>query len=330
MAIVLALLVGALLGYYLERGDFCFHSTWRDLLADPPKNELVKAYLLFLVISIPLVRGMVALGWIEPWIPPLAWPANLLGGMLFGVGMTIASTCITGVFYKFGHGMLGMALAFVAWSAGDVLTYAGPLAPLREGLNANPVEANGAAVTLLSGNVWLGPIILLALLGTTAVYLKNAHAADRGKQLDWVKLGAALALVMSAAWPIARLVGVDYTFGTSGVPTALFAGGGTSTWIIVTLFAIVPGAFIAARRHGTLWVRGETPQRYAQLAIGGFIMGIGAAIAGGCNLGHGMVGVSLLSIGSIVSTLAIIGGIFFADRVVKLWQARRVDTAVAV
>ena len=33
-------------------------------------------------------------------------------------------------------------------------------------------------------------------------------------------------------------------------------------------------------------------------------MGIGAALAGGCNLGHSMVGVPLLSMGSIVTTLA--------------------------
>ena len=43
-------------------------------------------------------------------------------------------------------------------------------------------------------------------------------------------------------------------------------------------------------------------------------MGVGAAIAGGCNLGHSMVGVPLLSVGSIVTTVAIIAGVFAAAR----------------
>ena len=133
---------------------------------------------------------------------------------------------------------------------------------------------------------------------------------------------------MSIAWLLARACGSNYTFGTSYVPTSIFEyltgqSSGGSPWIPVTLFAVIPGAFIAAKRSGTLWVRGETGKRYAQLAVGGFIMGFGAAIAGGCNLGHGMVGVSLLSIGSIVSTLSIIVGVFLADRVVKLWQAQK-------
>lgn len=318
MTILLAILIGMSLGYFLERGDFCFHSTWRTLFASPPKTTLFKAYLLFLLISVPLVQGMIALGWIKPWIAPLAWRANLFGGLLFGIGMTIAATCITGVFYKFGHGMLGMVVAFIAWSIGDMLTYAGPLAPLRERLNANPVQFNGETATLLNWNVWGGLVVLLVLAVGTAVYLKYAPVSDREKLMDWQRLGLTLALLMSAAWLVARFVNVDYTFGTSGVPTALFLGSGSSnSWIIVTLLSIVPGAFIAARQHGTLWVRGETPQRYAQLGIGGFIMGIGAAIAGGCNLGHGMVGVSLLSMGSIVSTVAIVAGIFLTDRIVK-------------
>ena len=323
MTIILAILTGGVLGYFLERGDVCFHSTWRTLFATPRKTELFKAYLLFLLISIPIIQILIALGLISPWIAPFAWQANIGGGLLFGVGMVIASSCITGVFYKFGHGMLGMAVAFVAWSVGDILTYAGPLQGLRNSLNANPISFNGETATVLNGNFWIGLVILIGLAVATAVYLRSASPSKPGKLMGWERLGIALAVVMSLAWFVADAGGSNYTFGTSGVPTALFLGpfGGSqtsSTWIMVTLLSIIPGAFIAARQNDTLWVRGETPKRYAQLAAGGFLMGIGAGIAGGCNLGHGMVGVSLLSIGSIATTIAIIAGIFIADRAVKL------------
>ena len=336
MTVLLALLTGATLGYFVERGDMCFHSTWRNLLRQPRQPDLLRAYLLLLLISIPLVQGMMALGWIEPWIAPFAWQANLFGGLIFGVGMVIAATCITGVFYKLGHGMLGMLVAMLAWAIGDIFTYLGPLAPLRDNLNANPIQVNGDSATVLNSFGW-GGILLLVVLGViTAVYLwrsaKNKHRdteSAEGKLWGWVVLGVIMGLFMSVAWLLAKTGGSNYTFGTSRVPTGIFefltgqTSGGASLWIPVTLIALIPGAFIAAKRSDTLWVRGETGKRYAQLAIGGFVMGIGAAIAGGCNLGHGMVGVPLLSLGSIVSTLSIIIGVFLADRVVKLWQAQK-------
>jgi len=37
-------------------------------------------------------------------------------------------------------------------------------------------------------------------------------------------------------------------------------------------------------------------------------MGIGAVIAGGCNLGHGVTGVSTMAMSSIVATVSIILG----------------------
>jgi uncharacterized membrane protein YedE/YeeE len=85
-----------------------------------------------------------------------------------------------------------------------------------------------------------------------------------------------------------------------------------SVWITVALLAIAPGALLAAKFSGTLWIRGETPRRYGELAVGGLLMGIGAALAGGCNLGHGLVGVPLLSLGSITTVAAMLPGVWVA------------------
>ena len=328
MTIFLAVLTGLIAGYIFERGDFCFHSTWRDLLRRPARPDLFRAYLLLLLISIPLVQGMTALGWIEPWIPPFAWQANILGGLIFGVGMVVAASCITGLFYKFGHGMLGTAVALAAWAAGDVITYLGPLAPLRDALNVSPLIINGTSPTLLSLLGPAGPVLLIVIGVGAAIYLWRSPREARGKLWGWVILGTTMGLFLSAAWLLARAGGSNYTFGTSRVPTGILEAltgqlGGGSLWIPLTLVSLVPGAFIAARRSGTLWVRGETSRRYAELAGGGFLMGIGAAIAGGCNLGHSMVGVSLLSMGSIATTLSIITGVFLADRTLKILRTNK-------
>ncbi len=328
MTILLGILTGLGAGYIFERGDFCFHSTWRDLLRRPTRPDLFRAYLLLLLISIPLVQGMIALGWIEPSIPPFAWQANLFGGLIFGAGMVVAASCITGLFYKLGHGMLGTVVALAAWAIGDVVTYLGPFAPLRNALNAAPLTIDGASPTMLNMFGPAGILIVFALGIGAAIYLWRSPRETRGKLWGWVTLGSVMGVFLSAAWLLARAGGSNYTFGTSRVPTGIFQAltgnlSGGSIWIPLTLVSLIPGAFIAARRSGTLWVRGETPRRYAELAGGGFLMGIGAAIAGGCNLGHSMVGVSLLSMGSIATTFSIITGVFLMDRAIKLFRASK-------
>lgn len=316
------------MGYIFERGDFCFHSTWRGFMRRPRQLDLFRAYLMTLLVSVPLVRGMMALGWIEPWIPPFAWQASVVGGLVFGVGMVVGASCITGLFYKLGHGMLGVLVGLAAWTVGDVLVYLGPLKPLRDALYGSLVAVNGESATVTN---LLGPVsvVLLGVLGVgTAVYLYRSPRNNRDKLWNWLALGLATGLFTSLAWLLARAGGSNYTFGTSGVPSGIVAAirgqdTGWTSWIPLALISIIPGAFIAAKRSGTLWVRGETPRRYAELAIGGLLMGVGAGIAGGCNLGHTLVGVPLLSLGSITSTVAMAAGVFLADRASKIYQAQR-------
>ena len=183
--------------------------------------------------------------------------------------------------------MLGVLVGLAAWAAGDIITYLGPLSPLRDGLTARQISVDGASATLVN---LLGPLswILLLLVGAlVAVALWRAPRSDRGKLWGWLALGLATGLFASVAWLLAKAGNADYTFGTSSVPTQLFlaitSGDALwSPWIVVTLFALIPGAFLAAWRSGTLSIRAESMRRYAELALGGLFMGIGAAIAGGC------------------------------------------------
>jgi uncharacterized membrane protein YedE/YeeE len=324
MTIILAIFSGLGLGYIIERGDLCFHSTLRGLVRVPRQLDLFRAYILAVLIAIPLVAAMRGLGWIDPWIPPFAWPANIVGGFMFGIGMVVAATCITGLFYKLGHGMLGTVVALIFWAVGDILTYRGPLRSLRDILNATQVSVDAQSATLV--NV-LGIVCILLVIGLGLLviwWLWKSPRDPRGDYWGWLALGAGVGLFTSLAWLLAKIGGSNYPYGTSGVPSAIvgyLAGedvGSGSIWIPVALVSIIPGAFIASLHSGTLWVRGESMRRYIGLALGGFIMGMGAAIAGGCNLGHSLIGVPLLSIGSITTTIFMAIGVWVADRVARL------------
>jgi uncharacterized protein len=326
VTLVLALLAGGAFGFVVSRGGFCFHSTWRGLLAHPPSLDLVRAYVLLLVVATPVVQLLEITGTISPFVPPLAWKANLVGGAIFGVGMVLASSCVTGLFYKLGEGMLGAVVGLAAWAVGDIVTYRGFLSGLRDDLNADPITRTGSAVTV--GNLGgagevLATVAVIAAGVATIVWLVRSPRTDRRPLWAWPLLGVATAAVIVGGWVLAAADDQDYPFGTSGVPTRVWAAivdsdTAGSWWIPISLGALTLGGAAAATFSGTRWVRGETFARFAQLAGGGFVMGVGAAIAGGCNLGHAMVGVPLLSVGSIVSTLAMIAGVALADRGARL------------
>ncbi len=326
MIVILAIFAGLGLGYIIERGDLCFHSTLRGLFQQPRQLDLFRAYLLSILVATPLVYGLIALELIDPWIPPFAWQANLVGGLVFGIGMVVGASCITGFFYKLGHGMLGTLVGLIMWGLGDILTYRGPLSPLREWLNNAPVtgadDQSATLLNLFNPMVGIGLVILFG--GLMAVWLWRSPRSIRKAYWNWRRLGLAVGIFTSFAWLLAVGGGSNYTYGTSGVPSGVVAaitegGQGWVVWFLISLLSVIPGAFLAAKLSGTLWVRGETMRRYGELALGGLLMGIGAGIAGGCNLGHGLVGVPLLSMGSITTVAAMIVGVWLADRAIKLW-----------
>ncbi|MCJ7659160.1 MAG: YeeE/YedE family protein, partial [Anaerolineales bacterium] len=238
MLILLAIIAGAGLGYLLERGDFCFHSTLRGLFRFPRQLDLFRAYLLALLIATPLVYGMRTLGWIDPWIPPFAWQANIFGGLVFGVGMVVAASCITGFFYKLGHGMLGTLVGLGAWAVGDILVYRGALSPLREQLTAAPLTVEGNSATVLNLFGPIGAVLLIVLGLAAAIWLWRSTGRTkltRGKLWGWLPLGIAVGVFTSLAWLLAKAGGSNYPYGTSYVPTAvyeaIFDGSDISLWI---------------------------------------------------------------------------------------------------
>lgn len=324
MTIILAIFSGLGLGYIIERGDLCFHSTLRGLVRVPRQLNLFRAYILAVLVAIPLVTAMRALGWINPWIPPFAWPANIVGGFVFGIGMVVAASCITGLFYKLGHGMLGTLVALTFWAIGDVLVYRGPLRSLRDMLSTTQMTVEGQSATVVNLLGVVGMLLVVGLAILVMLWLWKSPRKSRGDYWGWLTLGIAVGLFTSLAWVLAEIGGSNYPYGTSGVPSAIvgyLSGddiGIGSIWIPVALISIIPGAFIASVQSGTLWVRGESMRRYVGLAIGGFMMGVGAAIAGGCNLGHSLIGVPLLSMGSIATTVFMVFGVWVADRVARL------------
>ncbi len=97
-------------------------------------------------------------------------------------------------------------------------------------------------------------------------------------------------------------------------------------WQVMMVLGILMGAFISSRLSGDflftlvppLWEErfGHTPLKRVLVAfVGGSVLLFGARLAGGCPSGHGISGVSQLSVSSMVAMVGFVaGGILVARR----------------
>ncbi len=79
-------------------------------------------------------------------------------------------------------------------------------------------------------------------------------------------------------------------------------------WGVFEILGVPIGAFLAARWNQEFHWRAPKPQRLMQQALGGGLMGFGAVIAGGCNIGNSLTGLGILSLTSLVATIFLILG----------------------
>ncbi len=314
-ALVAALLTGVLagvaLGYVLQRGQLCFHAAIRDSLER--RFLLARAWTLGVSVAAVGLALLFLLPGTDGLNRGLAFRpvANLVGGLLIGIGMVVARSCVSGLFYKLGAGMLGATVGLGGWAVGELLA--------RQIRLPGPTVLGGGEGATVPGLLGVPRLLVAALVLVAVVFwLRRRPGHDRPRQSwqwGWLPLGLGLGAATVVGWALAALGGSS--FGPSSVgAVASLARGSANWWLIAFLLGIVAGATVAARTAGGFWVRGEEPVRYAQLASGGLLLGAGGWIAGGCNLGHGLSGVAQLNVSSLVVVAAIVAGVALARRVV--------------
>ncbi len=309
---------GLAMGYVLQRGQLCFQSMFASALAG--RVLLLRGWLLGVAIA---SVGLSVL-YLVPWSRglntglPFKPVADIAGGLTVGAGMAVASSCVSGLFYKLGSGMLGALVGLGGWIAGELTA--------RHIHLAGPTVLAGGPAATFSGVLGVPRLALSVLfLALVAVALWRWRTAEQPAypwQWKAPQLGVALGLVTIAGWVLAKAGGSSFGPSTVGAAASV-AAGSPNWWLIAFLLAIVAGAAIAVRTAGGWWLRGETPVRYGQLAAGGFLLGAGGWIAGGCNLGHGLSGAAQLNVSSwvvIASMAAGVGLSAVAARTVTRWR----------
>lgn len=82
----LGLLVGIPLGIVIQRGGFCMHSAFHQVLKAERSSSFL-AYLFALGFQLLLVNILAAGQFVVVPVAPFTWLAATVGGLIFGLGM---------------------------------------------------------------------------------------------------------------------------------------------------------------------------------------------------------------------------------------------------
>ncbi len=309
-ALATGAVAGIALGYVLQRGQLCFHSAIGNSL--DRRFLLARGWALGVALASVGLAVLFLLPGTDGLNRGLAFRpvANIVGGLVIGAGMVVARSCVSGLFYKLGSGMLGALVGLSGWVLGELVA--------REIALPGPTLLRGGESATLPGVLGV-PRLLVAVvvLAAVGVWLWRRPGRDRPRkkwQWGWLPLGVGLGVVITAGWALAALGGSGFGPSTVGA-SASVAAGSPNYWLVAFLLGIVAGGTLAARTAGGFRVRGEAPVRYLQLAAGGLLLGAGGWIAGGCNVGHGLSGVAQLNVSSAVVVAAMVAGVALARRV---------------
>jgi uncharacterized membrane protein YedE/YeeE len=349
---VLALIFGAV----AQRTDFCTMGAVSDVIHMGDWSRM-RMWLLAIAVAIAGANALDLAGLVDlsrSAYPAARWPwlAYLVGGLLFGVGMTLASGCGSRSVVRIGGGNLKSLVAMLFLALAAEMTLRGLLSPVRtEVLGALAVQFDQGqdlswlvAVSLGIGKrsvqPWIAAGIALVLL---AFVLK-----DRGFRADHERLvaGVVIGLTIVGGWYVTGHLGFipedpatlqeAYVGTRTARPESFtFIGPAANTlellqfWTdraarmsfgVAVVLGTLAGSFAyAVARRRFHWESFASAADTRNHVIGGVLMGFGGVTAMGCTIGQGITGVSTLALGSILVFFSIIAGAALTMKI----QARR-------
>ena len=332
----LGFVIGVLFGAVANKTNFCTMGAVSDWVNMGSKDRL-RAWLLAIGVAILATQFMDASGIIDVGqamylTPNFGWLGHIVGGVLFGIGMTLASGCGQRTLVRVGGGNLKSLVVMILLGLTAYMTMRGLLALVR----VNAIEVTNISLadsgivnqgigSLIAGLAGLDSaatvnLVVSVLLGLGLVIYAFAAKSFRGS-LDNILAGVTIGLIIPAGWYVTGVVGFDdfdpvrfesYTFvaptGESLMYLLTFTGS-TISFGVAAVFGVILGSFLYVVLTGkflleTFSDRGDMVRHM----LGGVAMGFGGVLALGCTIGQGVTGMSTLAVGSLLSLLSIVFG----------------------
>ena len=323
------LAIGTALGFALFHSRFGFTSGWQQLIAVGNGQGLRAQLVLFATAATGVMTATAAhLTLFEPSVPSQATRIGVglvLGSVLFGFGMQLGGSCASGTLYAVGAGQSSILLTLAGFMAGGLFyTWAFPALGLLP-------SAPGVLLPTRVGQpcAWLITMAALAVVALITVWVQRRRVPP---PVAKVPTASGVARLYRGAWPLtvgavvlgslatlvvlmtghkwsvanayslwaAKLSGYfglhpeSWQFWQQPDLAASLNGPVLTDQTSLTDFGIMIGAAAAAAAAGGWQLHGRVPLRIAvSAATGGILMGFGARMSGGCNIGALLGGISL-------------------------------------
>ena len=344
--------IALVLGAVGQKTRFCTMGAISDWINIGDTGRM-RAWVFAMAIALAGVVVLEATGTIDlsgETFPPyrsanFAWLRYLAGGLMFGVGMTLASGCGNRTLVRIGGGNVkSLTVLLVAALCAYLMLWT----PLYEvaflpWIRATTINLGQHGVStqevgsILAGMFGLTPTRTLNLtvsaLVALAMFVWVFRSRDFRANADNIVGGAVVGLAVVAGWYITGgSIGAawkEYAEMANEIPsrvqtqsfTFVAPMGDTVRYLlspshfsfinfgVAALSGVILGAFLYALPTQTFrFERFFTLKDFGAHVLGGALMGIGGVVAMGCTIGQAVTGMSTLAIGSILAFCAMVIG----------------------
>jgi len=349
---VIALIMGAV----ANKTNFCTMGAVSDWVNINDTGRM-RSWVFAMAVAIVGVMVMGLTGVMDPAVtasgsfppyrtPNFSWARNIVGGLLFGIGMTLGSGCGNKTLVRIGGGNLKSVVVLVFLAIGAYLMMFNntvlrivqvPLDSVALNLNTTigaTEQSLGGIVGSLIGtsagatNLVLGALVVLAML-VWVFKSKDFHG-----RFNNILGGAVIGLGVVGAWyitagpmgqqwqeelmfaaqpPVQHAAPQSYTFVSPAGDLARWITDGFAMNLISFGLLAAAGVILGSLLWGLIsrtfrfeWF--NSWKDAGNHVVGGFLMGIGGVLGMGCTIGQGVTGISTLAIGSFLTFAAIVVG----------------------
>ena len=328
-----------------NRTQFCTMGAVSDWVA---MGDLTRMRMWLLAIAVALLgasalhlAGLVDLSKSIYPSPNFTWLSHLVGGFLFGVGMTLGSGCGSKTLIRVGAGNLKSLVVYVFLGIAAYMTLRGILGAFRVGVleraaialpTGQDLPSLLSLLTGVSAGVWMA-LLALAVAGALVAFVYAGRQFR--SSFDYTLGGVVTGLVVVGGWYVSGHVGhvaedpntlQEAFIATSTGRMEAFSfvaplaftleylmlwtdKSRVITFGIASAAGVIAGSLAYALATRTFrWEGFRDAEDTALHMVGGILMGFGGITALGCTIGQGISGLSTLALGSIITFAAIIAG----------------------
>ena len=340
-----AFLLAFIFGAVANKTNFCTMGAVSDWI-NMGDTSRMRMWLLAIAVAILGAAGLQLSGLIEVHNsiyagPNFTWLSYLVGGFLFGVGMTLGSGCGSKTLIRVGTGNLKSLVVYIFLGIAAYMTLRGLFGAFRVGVLERAAISLPTGQDLPSLLAAVLPVSRATLAGVLALVMGGGLLAfvyssrDFRSSLDYSLGGIVTGLVVVGGWYVSGVVGFveehpetlqeafiatntgrmeSFSFVAPLAFTLEYLMFWTDksrivTYGVASAAGVIAGSAAYALATRTFrWEGFRDAEDTANHIVGGTLMGFGGITALGCTIGQGITGFSTLALGSIMTFLAIIAG----------------------